>query len=149
MRGLTRMQAQGKAKAVVSTQSKAKTHQTVVVVEGGKAEVLEQKVKTHSRPMGAKAEMLGAVSAPAEIASQRTDILIADFPLRRFCRDVPLRIDRFDLWRSGAHAVFIDGGVLRVETARAAQGDRPWVVRPERRSTPFTARSPQDDRPLD
>ncbi len=77
------------------------------------------------------------------------DILIADFPLRRFCRDVPLRIDRFDLWRSGAHAVFIDGGVLRVETARAAQGDRPWVVRPERHSTPFTARSPQDDRPLD
>ena len=73
------MQAQGKAKAVVSTQSKAKTHQTVVVIEGGKAAVLEQKVKTHSRPMGAKAEMLGAVSAPAEVASQRTDILIADF----------------------------------------------------------------------
>ena len=77
------------------------------------------------------------------------DILIADFPLRRQCRAVPLRVDRFDLWRSGAHAVFIEGAALRVETARAAQGGRPWVVRPERRATPFTDRSPQDDRALD
>jgi fructan beta-fructosidase len=48
-------------------------------VEGGKAKVLELKVKTHSPPARDKAEVLGAVSAPAEVASQRADILIADF----------------------------------------------------------------------
>jgi competence protein ComEC len=65
------------------------------------------------------------------------DILITDFPLRRSCRSVPLRIDRFDLWRAGAHAICIENGAVVVETARGSQGDRPWVVRPEARKTPF------------
>jgi competence protein ComEC len=65
-----------------------------------------------------------------------TDILIADFPLRGACRGVPLRIDRFDLWRSGAHAVYLDGASPVVKTARGEQGRRPWLVQPEpRRST--------------
>jgi competence protein ComEC len=63
------------------------------------------------------------------------DILIADFPLRGACRGVPLRIDRFDLWRHGAHAVSLAGSVPVVETARGAQGQRPWVVVPEPRHT--------------
>ena len=64
------------------------------------------------------------------------DILIADFPLRGACRGVPLRIDRFDLWRSGAHAVYLGGAGPEIRTARGEQGQRPWVVKPEpRRST--------------
>jgi competence protein ComEC len=78
-----------------------------------------------------------------------TDILIADFPLRGACRSVPLRIDRFDLWRSGAHAVQIGADGMTVRTARQEQGGRPWVVRPEARARAFTPRSPQDDRTLD
>jgi competence protein ComEC len=64
------------------------------------------------------------------------DILISDFPLRGSCRGVPLRIDRFDLWRSGAHAVYLGGAGPEIRTARGEQGQRPWVVKPEpRRST--------------
>ena len=59
-----------------------------------------------------------------------TDILIADFPLRGRCRAVPLRIDRFDVWRLGAHALYLDDAAVVVKTARAEQGKRPWVIVP-------------------
>jgi competence protein ComEC len=68
------------------------------------------------------------------------DILIADYPLRRSCNAVPLRIDRFDLWRKGAHAIQVSQGGATVTTARDAQGARPWVVVPEARKTPFKPR---------
>ena len=73
------------------------------------------------------------------------DILITDFPLRGGCRTVATRIDRFDLWKSGAHALRIGSGGVSIETARAAQGNRPWVVKPERRTTPYTPRPPKQD----
>jgi competence protein ComEC len=66
------------------------------------------------------------------------DILIADFPLRGRCRSVPLRIDRFDLWRLGAHALYLDAETATIKTARAEQGKRPWVIVPvPRKRTPF------------
>ena len=71
------------------------------------------------------------------------DIVIADFPLRSDCKAVTLRIDRFDLWRWGAHALRIGSAGITVETARSAQGARPWVVVPERRATPYVPRVPQ------
>ncbi|WP_373505671.1 ComEC/Rec2 family competence protein [Aestuariivirga sp.] len=74
-----------------------------------------------------------------------TDILITDFPLRGGCRTVAARIDRFDLWKSGAHALRIGPEGLSIETARAAQGNRPWVVKPERRATPYIPRPPKLD----
>ena len=77
------------------------------------------------------------------------DILITDFPLRGACSRVPLRIDRFDLWRSGAHAVWINAEGMTVRTARQEQGMRSWVVKPEARARVFTPASPEDDRPLD
>jgi len=66
-------------------------------------------------------------------ACRGADVVIADFPLRGACRRVPLRIDRFDLWRHGAHAVFLSGPAPVVKTAREEQGRRPWVVVPEPR----------------
>jgi competence protein ComEC len=77
------------------------------------------------------------------------DVLIVDFPLRGACRGVPVRIDRFDLWRHGAHALHIRDGAVEVTTARQEQGNRPWVVRPEPRTGTFTPRSPQDDPSVD
>jgi competence protein ComEC len=59
-----------------------------------------------------------------------TAIIIADFPLREKCSEAKLKIDRFDVWKFGAHAIFIDGDVARVETAKGEQGDRPWVFEP-------------------
>ena len=64
------------------------------------------------------------------------DILIADYPLRGACRTVAIRIDRFDVWRHGAHALWIDDGEIDIATARGDCGARPWVVVPEPRKKP-------------
>lgn len=61
------------------------------------------------------------------------DILIASFPLRGACRSVAVRIDRFDVWRDGAHAIRIGGEGIGIETASQRQGRRPWVVVPQAR----------------
>jgi competence protein ComEC len=58
------------------------------------------------------------------------DVLIAEFPLRGRCIGVAERIDRFDLWRHGAHAIYLSGRQVRIETARDRRGNRPWVVEP-------------------
>ncbi len=66
----------------------------------------------------------------AEWECPPTDIIIADFPLREKCAEAKLKIDRFDVWKFGAHAIYIDGDLARVKTARGEQGDRPWVFEP-------------------
>lgn len=96
------------------------------------AQVKGRRVVYISRAEGRRIDCAGA------------DILIADFPLRGQCRSVPLRIDRFDVWRSGAHGVFIEQGGLGVETARSSQGARPWVVTPQRRTLPSDP-APRDE----
>jgi competence protein ComEC len=71
------------------------------------------------------------------IACAGFDIMIASFPLRGACRTVPIRIDRFNVWRSGPHALYIDGGDVRIVTARDLQGQRPWRIIPLARARPF------------
>ncbi len=61
------------------------------------------------------------------------DIIIAAYPLRGACKSVPTRIDRFDVWRMGSHAIVIKGGTTAITTARGLSGNRPWVVVPEPR----------------
>ena len=61
------------------------------------------------------------------------DIIIAAYPLRGVCKAVPTRIDRFDVWRMGSHAITINDKTLHVTTARGLSGNRPWVVVPEPR----------------
>ena len=55
-------------------------------------------------------------------------------PLRRTCgypADGQIHIDRFDVWRDGAHAIHITAeGGLKTETARRASGSRAWVYEP-------------------
>jgi competence protein ComEC len=58
------------------------------------------------------------------------DIVITDFPLRRACREVPVRIDRFDVWRHGSHAITIRNGAIQVTTAAEQRGLRPWTTPP-------------------
>jgi competence protein ComEC len=53
------------------------------------------------------------------------DVLIASYPLRGTCKTVPIRVDRFDLWKNGAHALRIDGGPVVITTARWEVGERP------------------------
>ena len=75
----------------------------------------------------AEAEAEGKFTCP------NADILVASFPLRKSCSSIPLRIDRFDVWRMGAYALFIDGSTIRAETARSVRGARPWVTEPRAR----------------
>lgn len=72
-------------------------------------------------------------NAEGRLICPAADVLIAAFPLRGACKTIALRIDRFDVWREGSHALFIEGGRIRVETARQLRGNRPWVTKPQRR----------------
>jgi competence protein ComEC len=68
------------------------------------------------------------------------DILLAEFPLRRRCKGKRVTIDRFDVWRNGAHAVYTVGNSLKVTTAREMQGARPWVYAPRARNASIFSR---------
>lgn len=53
------------------------------------------------------------------------DIMAAQYPLRGRCA-APVTIDFFDLWREGAHAIWLEDG--RIEHVGAERGKRPWTV---------------------
>jgi competence protein ComEC len=72
----------------------------------------------------------------AEVSCGDAKIVVAAFPLRGKCRSAAQRIDRFDVWRNGSHAIFIRDGRIDVRTARAESGERPWVVVPKPRRKP-------------
>lgn len=56
------------------------------------------------------------------------DIVIADVPVPRSCRGPQVVIDWFDLWRGGAHAIWLDeNGQSRVWHARSENPARPWM----------------------
>lgn len=57
----------------------------------------------------------------------RDGILISAVPVRGRCPGPRLVIDRFDLWRSGAHALWLDGNKLILRTVREYRGHRPWA----------------------
>ncbi len=76
------------------------------------------------------------------LACEGVDILVANYPLRGACKEIPVRIDRFDVWKYGAHAIWLDDGSPIITTARGEAGDRPWVVIPERRKDKYKPFSP-------
>ena len=59
----------------------------------------------------------------------RADLVVAFFPVSggdwRACRAV--LIDRRSIWRRGAHAVYLNDGVIRVKTVSETRGLRPWT----------------------
>ncbi|MCA1908808.1 MAG: ComEC family competence protein [Magnetospirillum sp.] len=64
-------------------------------------------------------------------ACASADWVIAAVPVRDKCRGRARVVDRFDLWRQGAHALWLSSG--RVESVAAWQGDRPWSHHPAKR----------------
>jgi competence protein ComEC len=54
-------------------------------------------------------------------------LVVSAEPAPAVCPSLP-RIDRFTVWREGAHAVWLDGGQVRVVSDRGFRGDRPWVA---------------------
>ncbi|HEY6578811.1 MAG TPA: ComEC/Rec2 family competence protein, partial [Rhizomicrobium sp.] len=60
------------------------------------------------------------------------DVIIGDLSLHGACRGPKLVIDRFDVIRNGAYAVWLDKGIV-FETVQHARGDRPWSHAPWQR----------------
>jgi len=61
---------------------------------------------------------------------RRADVIISATPVRGDCPQPLAVIDRFDLWRNGAHALWLEDGGVRIESVNARRGRRPWVLRP-------------------
>ena len=85
--------------------------------------------------LGCTGEVYGQVIAIVENAlgfaeeCRRADILISSEPIPRACTGPTVTIGRFDVWRSGAHAVWISDGEksFRVWRARERDPGRPWM----------------------
>jgi competence protein ComEC len=60
------------------------------------------------------------------------DVVISAVPTRHACAGPKLVIDRFDVARGGATAIWL-AGKITVVTVRDARGDRPWSPSPRRR----------------
>jgi competence protein ComEC len=79
-------------------------------------------------PAGRVAMLL---TGPADAAACAADVLASLEPIRLECPEpAPALIDRFSLWRDGAHAVWLEPDGVRVLSDRAARGLRPWVSPP-------------------
>jgi len=59
---------------------------------------------------------------------RHSGIIVSSVPVRGRCPGPSLVIDRFDLWRSGAHSIWLDAdGAPSVRTVRDYTGRRPWT----------------------
>jgi competence protein ComEC len=79
--------------------------------------------------------MLIAAAMKADALSEDCEtaqIVISAVPARRHCTGPPLVIDRFDVARNGAYAVWLSNGIS-VDTAQAERGMRPWSLPSTRR----------------
>jgi competence protein ComEC len=69
----------------------------------------------------------------AEDDCHRAEVVVSLEPLRRQpCAGPRVVIDRFDMWREGAHAVWLEEAGPRVRSVAGQQGARPWSPYPAR-----------------
>jgi len=72
----------------------------------------------------------GALAEDCAIAG----VIVSREPVRSgVCNGAEVVIDRFDLWRKGGHAIWLEEEGVRVQNVRETQGARPWVAGPRRR----------------
>jgi competence protein ComEC len=83
---------------------------------------------------GGATVLLARTGAPADCTN--VAVVVSAEPARSVCPALP-RIDRFTVWRDGAHAVWLGHGSATILSDRAYRGDRPWVP-----GLPATSRSP-------
>ncbi|MBO0334990.1 ComEC family competence protein [Sneathiella sp. CAU 1612] len=63
-----------------------------------------------------------------EMDCRRADIIVSRVPAPDNCTRARLVIDKFDLWRRGAHSLYLDpNGNILLETTNDVRGNRPWV----------------------
>ncbi len=73
---------------------------------------------------------LAIAHSPATLKEDcwHADVVISLTPVHRYC-PAPVVIDTFDLWRNGAHAIWITPQGIEVKTANGSRGNRPWVLK--------------------
>jgi len=59
----------------------------------------------------------------------RAALVVSAVPAWDLCPAPGTVVDRFDLWRGGGHAIWLEPGGVRVESVAGARGARPWVAR--------------------
>ncbi len=59
----------------------------------------------------------------------RADLVVSAVPAWNLCPGPEAVVDRFDLWRGGGHAIWLEPEGVRVESVAEARGARPWVAR--------------------
>jgi competence protein ComEC len=59
-----------------------------------------------------------------------SDVLVSLEPIRLRCYEWMPWVDRFDVWRNGAHAIWLDPAGPRILSDREFRGSRPWVPPP-------------------
>jgi competence protein ComEC len=69
----------------------------------------------------------------------QSDLVVSAEPVRRACA-APQVIDRFDAWRFGAHAIWLEADDIRIATVAGWRGVRPWAPPPEPRQKEAGAR---------
>ncbi len=80
------------------------------------------------RRAGRQVAIAFSAEALAEDCS-RAELVLSAVPIRGRCTPSAATIDFFDLWRKGAHAVWLEpDGTFRIENVAAGLGDRPWVL---------------------
>jgi competence protein ComEC len=91
---------------------------------GQSAILLRQPLRDTARPRRGPAPPPPPVLA--ETGCGKAAVMLSLEAIRGWCRETP-RVDRFSVWRDGAHAVWLarDGALIRSD--RQARGERPWV----------------------
>lgn len=55
------------------------------------------------------------------------DLVISKLPIKNNVCRAPYTIDYFDIWREGAHAVWLKDKEIRIKTVEKMRGKRPWT----------------------
>lgn len=77
------------------------------------------------RPSSGGASAVLLRGAPPNEACAGAALVVSAEPVRGRC--AARVVDRFSVWRDGAHAVWLEGSGVRVLSDRTARGTRPWV----------------------
>ena len=59
----------------------------------------------------------------------RADLVVSAVPAWDLCPGPETVVDRFDLWRSGGHAIWLAADGVVVENVAESRGKRPWAAR--------------------
>jgi competence protein ComEC len=81
----------------------------------------------------ASGNVVALVQSPEALSEdcRTANVVISTVPVRGPCPVAQTIVDRFDLWRRGAHAFWLKQGSVLIESVNESRGDRPWVLRPK------------------